>query len=124
MHIRNESITTTGARIRWDHAPACYKRTEMWINYRNKDGKLIKKSLHKDAVYEDIIGLEPGTNYTIQLITQYGKIMSEPVNFNLVTQSLPQSGGLSGGAVAGIIIGKLNIADCFALLDHLIHINA
>ena len=85
MHIRQDHVTKTGARITWDHAPACYERTEMWINYRNKAGKLIKKSLHKDAVYEDLTGLEPGTNYTIQLITQYGTVMSEPVNFNLVT---------------------------------------
>ena len=86
MHIRNESVSQTGARIRWDHAPACYERTEMWINYRNKDGKLIKKKLHKDAEYEDLLGLEPGTNYTVQLISQYGEVMSEPVNFKLVTR--------------------------------------
>ncbi|XP_041368825.1 uncharacterized protein LOC121383106 isoform X2 [Gigantopelta aegis] len=107
MRIRNESVTQTGARIRWDHAPACYKRTEMWINYKNKDGKLIKKSLHKNAVYEDIIGLEPGTNYTIQLITQYAEVMSEPVNFLLVTQSDPVSSGLSGGSAAGVSFGVL-----------------
>ena len=86
MHIRSDRVTKTGARITWDHAPACYERTEMWINYRNKAGNLIKKSLHKDAVYEDILGLEPGTNYTIQLISQYADVMSEPVNFILVTR--------------------------------------
>ena len=85
MHIRSDKVTKTGAQITWDHAPACYKRTEMWINYRNKAGKLIKKSLHKDAVYENLIGLEPGTKYTIELISQYGDIMSEPTKFILET---------------------------------------
>ncbi|XP_041368511.1 uncharacterized protein LOC121382895 [Gigantopelta aegis] len=108
MNVRNERVTQTGARITWDHSPACYERTEMWINYKNKDSKLIKKKLHKDAVYEDMTGLEPGTNYTMQLISQYGDIMSEPVNFILVTQpGPPESSGLSGGSVAGITIGML-----------------
>ncbi|XP_041371213.1 uncharacterized protein LOC121384744 [Gigantopelta aegis] len=107
MHVRNENLTTTGARIRWDHAPACYERTEMWINYRNKGGKLIKKKLHKDAVYEDLTGLKPGTTYTIQLISQHGNIMSEPVDFVLVTKSVSKSGGLRGGAVAGVVIAPL-----------------
>ncbi|XP_041368515.1 uncharacterized protein LOC121382899 [Gigantopelta aegis] len=116
MHIRNESLTTTGVRIAWDHAPACYERTEMWINYRNKDGKLIKKKLHKDAVYEDLTGLKPGTTYTIQLISQYGDIMSEPVDFVIVTESVPESGGLGGGAVAGIVIGVLILIILVVLL--------
>ncbi|XP_041368514.1 uncharacterized protein LOC121382898 [Gigantopelta aegis] len=116
MHIRNESVTTTGVRITWDHSPACHERTEMWINYRNTDGKLIKKKLHKDAVSEDMIGLKPGTKYTIQLISQYGDIMSEPLNITLTTQSLPESGGLSGGAVAGIVIGLLILIILVVLL--------
>ncbi|XP_067649880.1 uncharacterized protein [Haliotis asinina] len=102
VNVTVTSKDTNQVTLAWKHALSCYQRTEMWISYE-ANGRTEMTLLHKAATTHTLVGLQPGTAYTIVVISQYVDYKSRAVPLTVKTVS----DGPSSGAVAGIAIGTL-----------------
>ncbi|XP_067649879.1 uncharacterized protein [Haliotis asinina] len=103
VNVTVTSKDTNQVTLAWKHAPSCYQRTEMWISYE-ANGRTEMTLLHKTATTHTLVGLQPGTSYTIVVISQYVDYMSTAVPLMVKTDSpVPISDGLLPGATAGIV---------------------
>ncbi|OWF45417.1 Fibroblast growth factor receptor [Mizuhopecten yessoensis] len=111
MHIRMTRQSETGVSLSWDHAPSCYARDTILVVVVMPDNSTKTLRADKDADRFDITGLVAATRYPIQLYTVYiiddeqGETIDSRVsNYVIETAKPPKSSGLSGGAIAGIVI--------------------
>ncbi|XP_046564127.1 uncharacterized protein LOC124272926, partial [Haliotis rubra] len=96
------SKDTNQVTLAWKHALTCYRRTEMWISYES-NGRTEIRLLHRTATTHTLVGLQPDTEYSIVVISQYVDYKSRAVPLTVKTVS----DGLSSGAVAGVVVGTL-----------------
>ncbi|KAK7497824.1 hypothetical protein BaRGS_00010958 [Batillaria attramentaria] len=113
QNVRSESITTNGVSLMWTHPPSCFRRTAIWVTVTDDDGNEFKRKVHTEATQFDLTGLEPGTQYTAHLTTNYDGQMSESQSFVFSTV---EENGLGDGAIAGIVIGLLVLVVAIAAL--------
>ena len=83
QNVTVKSITTDSITVTWSFPPSCFARTALWVIVNEE-----KRAVHKDALEFAVTGLEPGTSYTIYMVTEYeGNVHSDP------TRSLPFTTG-------------------------------
>ncbi|XP_076439275.1 uncharacterized protein LOC143278130 isoform X2 [Babylonia areolata] len=109
QNVRVLSLTQTSATVTWEFPPSCYERTDLWVV---EEGK--KSPVHKDADRYDLVNLQPGQTYIIQLIARYsGQVQSDPMPFTFRTEEQP---ALTAGGKAGVVIGVLLLLLVLALV--------
>ncbi|KAL5006959.1 hypothetical protein ScPMuIL_015765 [Solemya velum] len=107
MHVETARITKHSAAVMWHQSPTCYVRTGILVDLKTKDGDLIKNyTLHKDTTSLDFVDLKNDQEYIVDMYTlyMYQEAISDNVSILFVTG---EAEGLSGGAIAGIVIGFL-----------------
>lgn len=108
MHLHVAATYDNGVRLKWTIAPSCYNRKETILQYQSSNGQKFSFNISKDADSVDLTGLDSDTSYNLSFVTKYnGGEVSDPVLLSFKTNESPPT--LTGGAIAGIVIGKIEI---------------
>ncbi|KAK7096288.1 hypothetical protein V1264_005597 [Littorina saxatilis] len=103
QNLRVIRLSETSATLTWDFPPSCFSRKDIMVVYPGHNGEQVTEPVHKDAKRYDLVDLEPGRQYRIELYTSYvGNINS---NRQALVFSSLQPVGLTGGQKAGVGIG-------------------
>nr|KAG5707235.1 hypothetical protein BaRGS_000009 [Batillaria attramentaria] len=109
FHFHTRDVESGIAFVNW-----IFTRSNGNVLYQEKvQPKLTKRKVHTEATQFDLTGLEPGTQYTAHLTTNYDGQMSESQSFVFSTV---EENGLGDGAIAGIVIGLLVLVVAIAAL--------
>lgn len=105
MHLHVAATYDNGVRLKWTIAPSCYNRNKTILQYQSSDGQKFSLNIANDADRVDLTGLNSDTSYNLTFVTKYkGGEVSDPVLLFFKTNESPPA--LTGGAIAGIAIGK------------------
>lgn len=108
MHLHVAATYDNGVRLKWTIAPSCYNRKETILQYQSSNGQKFSFNISNDADWVDLTGLDSDTSYNLSFVTKYnGGEVSDPVLLSFKTNESPPT--LTGGAIAGIVIGKIEI---------------
>lgn len=108
MHLHVAATYDNGVRLKWTIAPSCYNRKETILQYQSSNGQKFSFNIPNDADWVDLNGLDSDTSYNLSFVTKYnGGEVSDPVLLSFKTNESPPT--LTGGAIAGIVIGKIEI---------------
>lgn len=108
MHLHVAATYDNGVRLKWTIAPSCYNRKETILQYQSSNGQKFSFNIPNDADWVDLTGLDSDTSYNLSFVTKYnGGEVSDPVLLSFKTNESPPT--LTGGAIAGIVIGKIEI---------------
>lgn len=108
MHLHVAATYDNGVRLKWTIAPSCYNRKKTILQYQSSNGQKFSFNISKDADSVDLTGLDSDTSYNLSFVTKYnGGEVSDPVLLSFKTNESPPT--LTGGAIAGIVIGKIEI---------------
>lgn len=108
MHLHVAATYDNGVRLKWIIAPSCYNRKETILQYQSSNGQKFSFNIPNDADRVDLTGLDSDTSYNLSFVTKYnGGEVSDPVLLSFKTNESPPT--LTGGAIAGIVIGKIEI---------------
>lgn len=108
MHLHVAATYDNGVRLKWTIAPSCYNRKETILQYQSSNGQKFSFNIPNDADRVDLTGLDSDTSYNLSFVTKYnGGEVSDPVLLSFKTNESPPT--LTGGAIAGIVIGKIEI---------------
>lgn len=108
MHLHVAATYDNGVRLKWIIAPSCYNRKETILQYQSSNGQKFSFDISNDADWVDLTGLDSDTSYNLSFVTKYnGGEVSDPVLLSFKTNESPPT--LTGGAIAGIVIGKIEI---------------
>ncbi|XP_070177847.1 uncharacterized protein [Littorina saxatilis] len=103
QNVTAKGLTSESCTVTWSFPPSCFDRTALWVIVNGR-----KMAVHKDATEFSVTDLEPETQYTLYMVTDYvGDEQSDRVPFKCITT---EADSLSAGAIVGIIIGFLVIA--------------
>ncbi|KAJ8314807.1 hypothetical protein KUTeg_006957 [Tegillarca granosa] len=100
-NIKIVKSSSKGTQLEWTQAPSCYERTKIQIVCKSVAGDVRTIDILHSATSHDIFGLNPETNYTIELYNVYDDQKSDPQKITFIT---PEAEGLSAGATAGIVL--------------------
>lgn len=115
MHLHVAATYDNGVRLKWTIAPSCYNRKTTTLQYQSSDGQKFSFDISNDVDWTDLTGLDSDTSYNLTFVTKYnGGEVSDPVLLYFKTNESPPT--LTGGAIAGIAIGKKNRYSSNALL--------
>lgn len=105
MHLHVAATYDNGVRLKWTIAPSCYNRKTTTLQYQSSDGQKFSFNISNDIDWVDLTGLDSDTSYNLTFVTKYkGGEVSDPVLLSFKTNE--SSFALTGGAIAGIAIGK------------------
>ncbi|XP_033761790.1 uncharacterized protein LOC117343520 [Pecten maximus] len=111
MNIQMTRQSETGVSLSWDHAPSCYARNTILVVVVMPDNSNKTLRADRDADRFDITGLVENTQYPVKLYTVYiiddeteKTTLSQVSTYTIKTAPKPEDKGLSGGAIAGIVI--------------------
>lgn len=108
MHLHVAATYDNGVRLKWTIAPSCYNRKKTILQYQSSNGQTFSFNISNDADWVDLTGLDSDTSYNLSFVTKYnGGEVSDPVLLSFKTNESPPT--LTGGAIAGIVIGKIEI---------------
>lgn len=108
MHLHVAATYDNGVRLKWTIAPSCYNRKKTILQYQSSNGQKFSFNISNDADWVDLTGLDSDTSYNLSFVTKYnGGEVSDPVLLSFKTNESPPT--LTGGAIAGIVIGKIEI---------------
>lgn len=108
MHLHVAATYDNGVRLKWTIAPSCYNRKETILQYQSSNGQKFSFNIPNDADWVDLTGLDSDTSYNLSFVTKYnGGEVSDPGLLSFKTNESPPT--LTGGAIAGIVIGKIEI---------------
>lgn len=108
MHLHVAATYDNGVRLKWTIAPSCYNRKKTILQYQSSNGQKFSFNIPNDADWVDLNGLDSDTSYNLSFVTKYnGGEVSDPVLLSFKTNESPPT--LTGGAIAGIVIGKIEI---------------
>lgn len=108
MHLHVAATYDNGVRLKWTIAPSCYNRKKTILQYQSSNGQKFSFDISNDADWVDLTGLDSDTSYNLSFVTKYnGGEVSDPVLLSFKTNESPPT--LTGGAIAGIVIGKIEI---------------
>lgn len=108
MHLHVAATYDNGVRLKWTIAPSCYNRRKTILQYQSSNGQKFSFDISNDADWVDLTGLDSDTSYNLSFVTKYnGGEVSDPVLLSFKTNESPPT--LTGGAIAGIVIGKIEI---------------
>lgn len=108
MHLHVAATYDNGVRLKWTIAPSCYNRRKTILQYQSSNGQKFSLVISNDADWVDLTGLDSDTSYNLSFVTKYnGGEVSDPVLLSFKTNESPPT--LTGGAIAGIVIGKIEI---------------
>lgn len=108
MHLHVSATYDNGVRLKWTIAPSCYNRKKTILQYQSSNGQKFSFNISNDADWVDLTGLDSDTSYNLSFVTKYnGGEVSDPVLLSFKTNESPPT--LTGGAIAGIVIGKIEI---------------
>lgn len=108
MHLHVAATYDNGVRLKWTIAPSCYNRKKTILQYQSSNGQKFSFNIPNDADWVDLNGLDSDTSYNLSFVTKYnGGEVSDPVLLFFKTNESPPT--LTGGAIAGIVIGKIEI---------------
>lgn len=108
MHLHVAATYDNGVRLKWTIAPSCYNRKKTILQYQSSNGQKFSFNISNDADWVDLNGLDSDTSYNLSFVTKYnGGEVSDPVLLSFKTNESPPT--LTGGAIAGIVIGKIEI---------------
>lgn len=108
MHLHVAATYDNGVRLKWTIAPSCYNRKKTILQYQSSNGQKFSLYISNDADWVDLTGLDSDTSYNLSFVTKYnGGEVSDPVLLSFKTNESPPT--LTGGAIAGIVIGKIEI---------------
>lgn len=108
MHLHVAATYDNGVRLKWTIAPSCYNRKKTILQYQSSNGQKFSFDISNDADRVDLTGLDSDTSYNLSFVTKYnGGEVSDPVLLSFKTNESPPT--LRGGAIAGIVIGKIEI---------------
>lgn len=108
MHLHVAATYDNGVRLKWTIAPSCYNRKKTILQYQSSNGQKFSFNISNDADWVDLTGLDSDTSYNLSFVTKYnGGEVSDPVLLAFKTNESPPT--LTGGAIAGIVIGKIEI---------------
>lgn len=108
MHLHVAATYDNGVRLKWTIAPSCYNRKKTILQYQSSTGQKFSFNISNDADWVDLTGLDSDTSYNLSFVTKYnGGEVSDPVLLSFKTNESPPT--LTGGAIAGIVIGKIEI---------------
>lgn len=108
MHLHVAATYDNGVRLKWTIAPSCYNRKKTILQYQSSNGQTFSFDISNDADWVDLTGLDSDTSYNLSFVTKYnGGEVSDPVLLSFKTNESPPT--LTGGAIAGIVIGKIEI---------------
>lgn len=108
MHLHVAATYDNGVRLKWTIAPSCYNRKNTILQYQSSNGQKFSFNISNDADWVDLNGLDSDTSYNLSFVTKYnGGEVSDPVLLSFKTNESPPT--LTGGAIAGIVIGKIEI---------------
>lgn len=108
MHLHVAATYDNGVRLKWTIAPSCYNRRKTILQYQSSNGQKFSLYISNDADWVDLTGLDSDTSYNLSFVTKYnGGEVSDPVLLSFKTNESPPT--LTGGAIAGIVIGKIEI---------------
>lgn len=108
MHLHVAATYDNGVRLKWTIAPSCYNRKKTILQYQSSNGQKFSFNIPNDADWVDLNGLDSDTSYNLSFVTKYnGGEVSDPVLLYFKTNESPPT--LTGGAIAGIVIGKIEI---------------
>lgn len=108
MHLHVAATYDNGVRLKWTIAPSCYNRQKTILQYQSSNGQKFSFDISNDADRVDLTGLDSDTSYNLSFVTKYnGGEVSDPVLLSFKTNESPPT--LTGGAIAGIAIGKIEI---------------
>lgn len=108
MHLHVAATYDNGVRLKWTIAPSCYNRKKTILQYHSSNGQKFSFNISNDADWVDLTGLDSDTSYNLSFVTKYnGGEVSDPVLLSFKTNESPPT--LTGGAIAGIVIGKIEI---------------
>ena len=89
MNLKVNKTFSNGVRLTWTPGQSCFQVSKIIASYsyKNSQGRTINESMPIDerAHRHDLIGLHPGTNYTIKFVTEYAEDRSDPVYISFVT---------------------------------------
>ncbi|XP_076438828.1 uncharacterized protein LOC143277811 [Babylonia areolata] len=102
QNITVTEITKDSVTLTWSYPPSCFPRTAVWVIVNGE-----RRPVHKDATKFSVTGLEPGTSYTISMVTDFtGDVRSDKASVQFFTEEDP----FPVGAIIGIVIAFLIIA--------------
>lgn len=105
MHLHVAATYDNGVRLKWTIAPSCYNRKTTTLHYQSSDGQKFSFNISNDIDWTDLTGLDSDTSYNLTFVTKYkGGEVSDPVMLFFKTNESPPA--LTGGAIAGLAIGK------------------
>lgn len=108
MHLHVAATYDNGVRLKWTIAPSCYNRKKTILQCQSSNGQKFSFNISNDADWVDLTGLDSDTSYNLSFVTKYnGGEVSDPVLLSFKTNESPPT--LTGGAIAGIVIGKIEI---------------
>lgn len=108
MHLHVAATYDNGVRLKWTIAPSCYNRRKTILQYQSSNGQKFSLVISNYADWVDLTGLDSDTSYNLSFVTEYnGGEVSDPVLLSFKTNESPPT--LTGGAIAGIAIGKIEI---------------
>lgn len=108
MHLHVAATYDNGVSLKWTIAPSCYNRKKTILQYQSSNGQKFSFNISNDADWVDLTGLDSDTSYNLSFVTKYnGGEVSDPVLLSFKTNESPPT--LTGGAIAGIVIGKIEI---------------
>ncbi|KAJ8310213.1 hypothetical protein KUTeg_012078 [Tegillarca granosa] len=97
--IKIVQSSSKGTQLKWTQSPSCYERTKIQIVCKSVSGDVRTIDVLHSATSHDIFGLNPETNYTIELYNVYNDQKSDPQKITFIT---PEAEGLSVFATAAI----------------------
>lgn len=108
MHLHVAATYDNGVRLKWTIAPSCYNRKKTILQCQSSNGQKFSFNISNDADWVDLTGLDSDTSYNLSFVTKYnGGEVSDPVLLSFKTNESPPT--LTGGAIAGIVLGKIEI---------------
>ena len=102
-NLRIVEKTSTRIRLEWDVLPSCYTQTGFSLIYRSSSGVTTTYAVPPNAKSFTLDGLDPNTNYTIEVFTEYGASSSELMSISTITDpkesiwTIPLIAGVSAG---------------------------
>ncbi|XP_070174941.1 uncharacterized protein [Littorina saxatilis] len=100
QNVTAKGMTSESCTVTWSFPPACFDRTALWVIVNGR-----KIAVHKDATEFRVTDLEPGTEYTLYMVTDYvGDEQSDRVPFKCITKRSNMSTGSLVAILVSVII--------------------
>ena len=89
MNLKVNKTFSNGVKLTWTPGQSCFEISTIIASYsyKNSQGRTINEimPIDKSADRYNLIGLHPGTNYTIKFVTEYAEDRSDTVYISFVT---------------------------------------